>query len=247
MKNKELWQPSKYVYKNGRLRGSGNKAELNPGSLLFADIIAGYYEKYLKIHAKGFLLDLGCGKVPFYQSYKNYITDNICVDWDNSLHPNLFVDYSMDLNIPLLLGNDEFDTIILSDVLEHISNPEQLWSEMFRVLKPGGTLIINVPFLYQVHEQPYDYFRYTRYALELFADNAGFKIIQIEETGGLPEVLTDLIAKGVKHVPVLGISLALFFQKVTSIFIKTNFGKRISKLTSKNFPLGYFLIAKKDD
>lgn len=246
MKNVEIWKPSKFEVRKGRLRASKNRKELTISSVLFADLIASFYDTNLPKHARGKLLDLGCGKVPLFSTYKNYITENICVDWENSLHQNPFIDFYMDLNKPLLLKNDEFDTIILSDVLEHISSPEQVWSEMFRVLKKDGKLILNVPFLYHVHEQPYDFYRYTRFALQIMAEKAGFKIIMIEEIGGLLQVLTDLFAKGVKHIPLIGKILALTSQALTSTFVKTKIGKRISQKTAQNFPLGYFLIAIKE-
>jgi len=162
------------------------------------------------------------------------------------MHQNPYVDIFMDLNQPLLFPDQEFDTIILSDVLEHISNPELLWQEMFRILKPGGKLILNVPFLYPIHEQPYDFFRYTQFALERMAEKAGFKIVLLEKIGGLPEVLTDLLAKGIKHLPLVGPFLSLLSQKITFAFVSTRFGQKVSGKTSVNFPLGYFLIAAKE-
>ena len=61
MKNKENWKPSKYVWKKSKLIASRDKKQVGVGSRLMADIIAGYYEKYLPKYAHGRLLDLGCG------------------------------------------------------------------------------------------------------------------------------------------------------------------------------------------
>ena len=246
MKNSEYWKPSKFEYRGGRLRGTKNRGELSLSSVLIADLIAKQYDEHLGQHVRGKLLDLGCGKVPLYCSYKNYIDGNVCVDWENSMHQNPYVDLFMDLNQPLLFPGHEFYTIILSDVLEHISNPELLWQEMFRILKPGGKLILNVPFLYPIHEQPYDFFRYTQFALGRMAEKAGFKIVLLEKIGGLPEVLTDLLAKGIKHLPFIGPFLSLLSQKITFAFVSTRFGQKVSGKTSANFPLGYFLIAAKE-
>lgn len=245
MKNKDIWTPTKYEYRKGKLRASRNKSELSPSSVLFVDLIAIKYEEYLKDHSSGKLLDLGCGKVPLFQAYKNFIEDNICVDWENSLHKNPFLDYLMNLNDSLNFNDNEFDTIILSDVLEHIENPRILWNEMFRILRPSGKLILNVPFLYHIHEQPYDFFRYTKYALLSMAEKSGLRVILIEEIGGFPEVLADLLAKNIKHFPWIGNNLSVILQKLTLAFVKSNIGKKISEKTSKNFPLGYFLIAQK--
>jgi SAM-dependent methyltransferase len=108
------------------------------------------------------LLDLGCGKVPFYARYREYVSETVCVDWSNSLHGNGHVDAECDLTQELPFADASFDTILLSDVLEHIPAPERLWREMARLLKPGGELLSSVPFFYWLHEEPYDYYRYTK-------------------------------------------------------------------------------------
>src|SRR5437660_6527726 len=121
MKNKEDWIPSKFVYKNGRLIGSRDPAEVGVSSRLIADIIAHFYDQYLKQYARGRLLDLGCGKVPFYAAYQELATDVLCVDWESSLHQSCHIDLELDVRRDFPFGDNEFDTIILSDVLEHIS------------------------------------------------------------------------------------------------------------------------------
>ena len=119
MKNIEKWTPSKFYFKNGELIISRNVRELGVGSRLIALRVAQMYNQYIRIYAKGVLVDLGCGKVPLYEAYKEYVTENICVDWENTLHKNDLLDYECDLNKPLPLSDARFDTIILSDVLQN--------------------------------------------------------------------------------------------------------------------------------
>ena len=245
MKNSDDWKPSKFIYKNNKLVISKNSKEVYKGSRLIGNIIASFFDKYLHVHASGKLLDLGCGKVPLYAAYKKYINSNICVDWAGSLHKNEHLDYEHDLNKRLPLSENEFDTIILSDVLEHIENPIFLWNEMNRVLKKGGKVILNVPFFYWLHETPFDYYRFTEYALRKFAKDAGFKIIILEQTGGIIEVWSDLTAKALLYIPIIGSYLSKFIQSLIFIFTKSKIGKKISSKTSSTFPLGYFLIAEK--
>lgn len=165
MRNKESWKPSKFIYKKGRLTATKDPAELAIHSRLIADITAKNYEHLLSKYAHGKLLDLGCGKVPLYAAYRDHVEENICVDWENSLHQNEFLDFNCDLTQNLKFNDGEFDTIILSDVLEHIPEPQRLWDEMARILAPDGVIIMNVPFFYFLHELPHDYYRYTEYAL----------------------------------------------------------------------------------
>jgi len=245
MMNQDKWQPSKYVYKKGRLIASRDKNEVNVGSRLIADIIAGIYDEHLKSHAKGKLLDLGCGKVPLFMAYKDYVTDNICVDWENSLHENKYLDYVCDLTKPLPFDDQVFDTIILSDVLEHIFQPDHLWMEIHRLLSINGKIIMNVPFFYCLHERPYDYFRYTEFALKLFVENSGLRLILIKPIGGAPEILADIIAKHVQFIPFIGNVTAIFIQSMAKHFVNTRIGSGISKKTAQIFPFGYFLIAEK--
>lgn len=245
MKNIELWKPSKYVYSKGKLRASSNPKEVGIYSRLVTDLIAEYYDTNLKIHAKGELIDLGSGKVPLYNAYKDYIKNCICVDWMQPFNNNLFLDYELDLNNKLPFKDFSFDTIILSDVLEHIRKPEQLWVEMYRILQIKGKLIMNVPFFYGIHDKPYDYFRYTEFALKSMAEQSGFKIILLKPIGGLPEIIADITSKAIFVIPLIGKPIAVFIQFFTKFFIKTKIGKRISIKTSTYFPLGYALVAEK--
>ncbi len=245
MKNKDKWLPSKFVYRMGKLRAARNLAEVGGGSRLVTDIVASFYETYLPQYARGKLIDLGCGKVPLFEAYKNYVTDNICVDWKNTRHPNEYLDYECDLDKPLPFKDGEFDTTILSDVLEHLAQPENLWREMARILAPNGKIILNTPFYYCLHETPHDYFRYTEYALKHFAKQAGLRIVVMKPLGGTPEILADILAKNLLYLPVIGKSLGTAIQALTLAFIKTAWGRKVSEKTSALFPLGYFLIAEK--
>jgi SAM-dependent methyltransferase len=247
MKNRDKWQPSKYVYCNGKLIASRDPKEVNVSSRLMADLIADAYSKNLRQYAKGKLLDLGCGKVPLFLAYENYITDNICVDWENTLHKNEYLDFEHNITKILPFNDEEFDTIILSDVLEHIPKPELLWNEMSRILSKGGRIIINVPFYYWIHEHPYDYYRYTEFALRRFVESSGLRLLQLKSIGGAPEIIADIFAKNILRVPKIGRSLAAFAQWLTLLFIKTKFGEKLSVATKYNFPFGYFLVAEKAD
>ena len=245
MKNRDRWKPTKFVYKNSKLRASRDPREVGVSSRLVTDLVAILYHENLQHHSKGRLLDLGCGKVPLFSAYKDYISENICVDWVSSLHKNEYLDFECDITEPLPFQDKEFDTIILSDVLEHIPKPEGLWSEMSRILAVDGKIIMNVPFFYWLHEQPHDYYRYTEFSLRRFAENAGLKVIRLESIGGSPEIITDIFAKTIARVPKIGPLLAKLSQWITFHIIKTGFGKKISEATKRQFPLGYFLIAHK--
>mgnify|MGYP006101840323 FL=1 len=245
MKNIENWLPTKFDFRRGKLKASKHSKQVCASSRLITNLIGKFYQRELTNHAKGKLLDLGCGYVPLYSAYKDLIDDNYCVDWADSIHKNDFLDLIADLNEPLEIDSQSFDTIVLSDVLEHIRKPELLWNEMYRVLKKEGKLLMNVPFYYWLHEEPYDYFRYTKHALKAMAEEAGFKIISINPIGGVPEVLADIFSKNIKVIPLIGKPIVKFIQWSTWIFIHTGLGRKYSKKSANKFPYGYTVIAEK--
>ncbi len=245
MRNENAWVPSKYVYHRGKLIASRNKREVQVGSRLFADINAGLFSSIIPRYAKGNLVDLGCGKVPLYGTYRKFVAGITCIDWKDTLHKNEYLDFECDLSSKIPVSDNSFDTIILSDVLEHIAEPENLWKEMSRILVTGGKVILSVPFYYSLHEVPNDYYRYTEYALKRFAQLTRFKILYLKSIGGAPEVIADIISKHIQRIPVFGTLLAASMQALTLFFVKTSLGKMISEKSSRQFPFGYFLVAEK--
>jgi hypothetical protein len=105
------------VYYKGKLFASRDEGEVSWSSRLIVDIVAGFYDRCLKQYARGRLLDLGCGKVPLYGTYRELVTDVICVDWQNTLHNSPYLDQELDLTDDMPFDDNQFDTIILSDVL----------------------------------------------------------------------------------------------------------------------------------
>jgi SAM-dependent methyltransferase len=245
MQNPERWQPSKYVQRGGRLRATRNRAELGVASRLVADLVAERYARHLPRFARGRLADLGCGKVPLYATYRGLVDSVTCVDWPQSVHGTSHLDVEADLGAVLPLADAAFDTLLLSDVLEHVPQPDLLWHEMARLLAPGGHLLLNLPFLYGLHEVPHDYARYTEFALRRFAKGAGLELVLLETVGGSLHVLADLLAKHVVRLPLLGVPLALGLQGTVRALDATGFGRRLAEHSAQRFPLGYFMVLRR--
>jgi SAM-dependent methyltransferase len=241
MKNKEEWVPTKFIKTRRGFEPSKNLEYVLAGSRLIAFVQAQAYCKIIQEHSKGLLLDLGCGKVPWYEAYKDLVTDNICIDWVNTLNQSIHLDRMLDLNQVIPIEDNHFDTILATDVLEHISNPKLFISESARLLKPKGKLILAVPFLYKIHEAPYDYYRYTEYALRDFMDKNSLKTIVLEPYGGTPEIILDIISKHVVKYKLL----SFLYLNTCKIALNTSFLKNYSQKTAQEFPLGYCLVAEK--
>jgi spore maturation protein CgeB len=80
---------------------------------------------------------------------------------------------------------------------------------MLRILKPRGSVLHNVPFYYWLHETPYDFYRYTEFALRRFADSTHFKVLLLDAIGGAPGILANILAKQAQVIPVIGQGLAI--------------------------------------
>jgi len=209
------------------------------------NLIAEAYHVNLKNHVSGKLIDLGCGKVPLYETYQPFATDVFCTDRGGQNEMGMYLDFISDLSFPLPIKGEVIDTIILSDVLEHIPQPDMLWGEMARILRTGGVIFLSVPFLYGQHERPDDYYRYTKFALERFAKQSGFNILLLQPLGGSLEVLADIAAKHIQNIPLIGKLVAVILQEITFMFSRTKIGIRTIEKTGEFFPLGHFVVAEK--
>ncbi len=88
---------------------------------------------------------------------------------------------------------NECDWFLLTEVLEHVEDPAAVLQEAYRTLKTGGSGLITMPFLYQVHADPHDYNRWTQQKLKRELEQAGFTIIELSPQGGVVAVIHDLI------------------------------------------------------
>jgi SAM-dependent methyltransferase len=242
VKNVDTWTPTKYVFSHGRVDVG---PDVGSGTWLMARLVAEAYARHLPLHARGRLVDLGCGAVPLFAAYRDLVKEVVCVDWSGSLHGRAHLDVEHDLNEPLPFPDSGFDTALLSDVLEHTRRPEALLREIRRILAPSGKLLLNVPFCYWLHEQPHDYFRFTEHALRSMLVEAGFDVVVLEQLGGAPEVLADIVGKHLSPLPVVGDAFARGLQRL--VFAGTSRAARVRALamSRQRFPLSYLVVAQK--
>lgn len=139
--------------------------------------------KRLSDNFRGHLYDLGCGEMPYKSWLLNYADHYTGVDWGSTLH-ELKADILADLNEPLPIESEVADTVMSLSVMEHLREPQVFLDEAHRILKPGGSMVLQVPFMWWVHEAPYDFYRYTRYGLQYMFEKAGFTEITIHPQTG---------------------------------------------------------------
>lgn len=133
---------------------------------------------------KGRVIDLGCGTSPYKDEILKKAEEYIGVDWENSKHDQGNVDVFADLTKRLPFTDNYADTVVSFQVMEHLPEPDFFLSECFRILNSSGHLLITTPFMWHLHEEPHDYYRYTRYGLEYLLKKNGFVDITIEENTG---------------------------------------------------------------
>jgi SAM-dependent methyltransferase len=191
-----------------------------------------------RVNLSGIVVDMGGGLVPSYWRYikKEPNTKVVKIDINKNSEPNIIASLEEELPIKDILA----DYVLLFNVLEHIYKHILLILETYRVLKPGGVLFCYVPFLHQAHGDPYDYFRYTDYALLRMLKNAGFENIDIVKHSGLFISGVDLFGIlwrfGVVRVIVTALSFCLDF--VFNMLTKDKF--------KDSYVLGYFIKGTKN-
>lgn len=144
---------------------------------------------------KGKILDSGCGSMPYKEiilSNKN-VEQYIGLDIESGInYEGVKADFLWDGTI-MPFEDETFDTVISTEVLEHVPNPDAYLLEVKRVLKPGGMFFFTVPFLMSLHEVPHDFYRYTPYALEMIFKRVGFTSINIKALGGYNAAVAQML------------------------------------------------------
>ena len=171
---------------------------------------------------QGDLLDAGAGNQPYRPFYEPLVRGVIAVDATDAegLAALALVDH-------LPFKDATFDTVLSTEVWEHVEDADKAAAETFRVLRPGGRLIITVPFLYPTHEAPYDFGRFTPFGLQSVLRRAGFEVERVDSKGG------PLLWAA--HFTVLATS-----QAVDAVGRKVGFRKK--SLTSRRGIRGIFTV-----
>lgn len=136
---------------------------------------------------QGRVLDIGCAD-RWVETALPPGTEYIALDYPTTgagmygARPDLFGDASC-----LPLGDATVDTVVMLEVLEHLRHPRQALAEIARVLRPGGRLLMSMPFLYPIHDAPHDYQRLTVHGLVRDIDEAGLRLERCEPSLGAAE------------------------------------------------------------
>jgi len=138
-------------------------------------------------YARGNMLDVGCGSKPYQPIYQPYVDTYFGIDYP----PTATINYGEKTRADLFVDctdtkfeANSYDTILSTQVIEHIYDTKKYVAECYRILKKGGIGIFTIPFLWQCHAEPYDYYRFTKYAIERLFREQAFEILELRPLEG---------------------------------------------------------------
>jgi SAM-dependent methyltransferase len=195
----------------------------------------------------GIVLDAGCGQKPYESLFGCDQYVGLELDTPETRQNNkvdLFYDGK---HIPK--EDDYFDSIVMFEVFEHVFNPDEFMAELYRVLKPGGVMLMTVPFVWEEHTQPYDYARYSSFGIKSILEKRGFEILEQKKTLSDIRILFQLINSYLfrflnSHNTNINMFLCFIFMSPLNIL-----GQILYKIFPKNenLYLDNVILAKKAD
>ena len=175
------------------------------------------------------------------KTFSNFFTGSKKFHYTNIKSDKKLNIFYSDLTKKLKISKNKYNNILIFNVLEHLPKYNLAFSETYRILKKGGYLIGSVPFIYQVHGAPNDYFRFTKQFLNYYLNFYKFKNIEVIPLGFGPFIASySLIFPYIKFIPFFSqiiLLIAYILDSFIQIFVKTKL--------NEIFPIGYFFIAKK--
>jgi len=205
------------------------------------------YERFFSLRLYGKVLDFGGGE---FSNYRDLIQkNNKGIQYESvNISSDMYPTYLIKANSSIPVDDNSYDFVFSLNTLEHVFDIDFALAEMLRLLKPGGTLIISVPFLFRIHGCPDDYHRQTSSWWIQKLKNLKMQTIQIEP------LVWDFLISRFALAEGVGIFSRLFkvffgFYGLLYAYIKSrNTGERYDGDTSKylsNVATGYLILAKK--
>lgn len=198
--------------------------------------------KQWSFYIKGRVLDVGAG---LFSRYQNLFKYDEYIKMDIATGDNVEVIGSVE-NIPF--PNEYFDSIIMTEVLEHISSPCQAAKEIARVLKKNGICLITIPQTNELHEEPNDFFRYTRFGIEKIFNEVGFEVVECKQKGGFFTLIANMkIRYLIDRLSLYKHKWGRIFSKVFKIYfiIMYFFDQLDNNKTNRKHTIGWCFILRK--
>jgi len=141
------------------------------------------------------VMDVGCGAQPFRKCLEKMGYAYASLDAAQNIAGTVDFVAAIDAELPAsILAQGPYDLLLCTEVLEHVADWGRAFDNMSRLLRAGGCLVVTCPHFYVLHEEPFDYWRPTGHAIELFAQRSGLRVSEIAYLGNGWDVLGTLLA-----------------------------------------------------
>ena len=246
MKNNKTVRRGFLYQKNGKIKVDNRKTN----SILLNNLQIDFLLRNCQ-YMKGFLLDAGCGEKPYSLIYEKLTEQSIGCDVPYCVHDQSAVDVFATLD-ELPFQNNMFDTVLCTNVMEHVAENGKAFSELSRVLKHNGHMLLSVPFLYPTHEAPHDFYRYSVYGLIYQLEKNGMEIVSVTPWGGaglMFLVYCNLFLCKFLKIRIIDFVFCALQEGIYSvyrkIFLKHLIAGGMENGMGKIISTGYFMIARK--
>ncbi len=152
-----------------------------------AELILLKLEELVPKYARGQLIDLGCGTKPYEYLFSSHVDSYFGVDFGQTAEAHYGASTKADLYADCTktgLQAEGFDTLLSTQVMEHIYETKEYVTECHRLLRRGGIGIFTIPFVCECHAEPHDYYRFTKYSIQRLFEDSGFSIAELTPLGG---------------------------------------------------------------
>jgi SAM-dependent methyltransferase len=158
-------------------------------------------EGSLRRYARGQLADVGCGRKPYRAVLAPLVDAHIGIDREDTPHGTANIDV-FGSAYATTLEPESVDTVLMSQVFEHLEEPAAALAEALRILRPGGHLVLSTNFAWHLHEAPRDFYRYSPYGLRHLFERAGFEVAHLEPVAGTWLTVFEEIAYGLRRASI---------------------------------------------
>lgn len=198
-------------------------------------------------YSSGRILDVGCGNKPYESLFNTTKEQYVGCDIVQSSDKKVDI-ICLATNIDA--ADKSYDTVFSTQVMEHVDNSDLMMKECNRVLKPEGIFILSVPFCWELHEEPYDFFRFTKYGLKELCNRNNFEILELLPNGGkwaaIFQMNINIIYSSFKKKNILIKGLKFLFINMHLTALLNRFAIMIDKkFYDPVLTLNYVLVAKK--
>jgi SAM-dependent methyltransferase len=186
------------------------------------------------IHAHGRLLDVGCGNKPYKKMFQGRVSEYVGCDVVQCSESQADV---ICLATHLPFKDASYSTVLTTQVIEHVADHQAMLREAYRVLRNDGVLILSCPMYWPLHEQPYDFFRFTEYGLQFLLENIGFTGIEIVNNGGKWALCGQVLVHTITNTRLYR---GFLIRTINRIFAYLD-----DRRPARNNPMNYVVVARK--